>query len=72
VHDITWLEEQGVPGAFVASSEFEGAAAAQSRSLGFAPRSIFVPHPIQDRTDREMAEMADRAVDAVIAALTVG
>jgi len=69
VHDITSLEERGIPGAFVASSEFEQAAVAQSHSLGFRPLAIFVRHPIQDRTDAEMVEIADRALDRVLAAL---
>jgi hypothetical protein len=31
---------------------------------------VFVPHPIQDRTDDEMRALADAAVDAVLGALT--
>ena len=31
---------------------------------------VFVPHPIQDRTDEEMRSLADNAVDRLIAALT--
>jgi hypothetical protein len=69
VHDITSLEERGIPGAFVASSEFEQAAAAQGRSLGFDPHAIYVRHPIQDRTDDEMVEIAEGALERVIAAL---
>ena len=54
---------------FVASSEFVEAAAAQSRSLGFPAAAVFVPHPIQDRTDDEMRALADDALDAIIAAV---
>ena len=32
---------------------------------------VFVPHPIQDRTDAEMHALADAACDAIIAALTL-
>ena len=31
---------------------------------------VFVAHPIQDRTDEEMQELADGAVEAVLAAVT--
>jgi hypothetical protein len=31
-----------------------------------------VPHPIQDRTDAEMHALAERALDAVLAAVTSG
>ena len=55
---------------FLASSEFTDAAAAQSAALGADPAVIFVPHPIQDRTDAEMRELADEAFAAIVAAIT--
>jgi hypothetical protein len=71
VHDIVDLEARGVPAVFVASSEFVDAAAAQAGALGFPEVArVFVPHPIQDRTDEEVRALADHAVDAVLAALT--
>jgi len=58
---------------FIASSEFVDAADAQSSSLGYPNMArVFVPHPIQDRTDDEMREYADRAIDAILAAITSG
>ncbi len=62
MHDITGLEGLGLPGVFVASSEFVAAAAAQARSLGFDAARVFVPHPIQDRTDDELRGLADAVV----------
>ena len=70
MHDITDLEGRGVPGVFVASTEFIEAAAAQSAALGFEPAVVFVPHPIQDRTDDEMRALADAAVVEILAALS--
>jgi hypothetical protein len=70
VHDIGDLERRGVPGVFVASEEFVSAAVAQSASLGFDAARVFVPHPIQDRTDDEMRAIADAALDHLLAALT--
>ncbi len=70
VHDVLDLEGRGVPAVFVASTEFVDAAAAQARALGGEPAVVFVPHPVQDRTDDEMRAMADAAVDAVVAAVT--
>jgi hypothetical protein len=66
VHDITDLEALGLPGVFIASAEFEAAADAQARALGFAPARVFVPHPIQDRTDDELRALADAAAEAVL------
>ncbi len=70
LHDVIDLEGRGVPGVVVASSEFVDAAVAQARALGADPASVFVPHPIQDRTDDEMRALADGAVEAIVGALT--
>jgi hypothetical protein len=70
VHDIVDLEGRGVPAMFVASTEFVDAAVAQSGALGFPDVArVFVPHPIQDRTDDEMRALADGSVDAIVACL---
>ena len=71
MHDITVLEGAGLPGVFVASAEFAVAAEAQASALGFDPARVFVPHPIQDRSDDELRALADAAVDEVVARLTV-
>jgi hypothetical protein len=71
VHDITNLEARGIPSVFVASSVFQDAAEAQARALGFpSAERVFVPHPIQDRTDDEMRRLAESAVDDVLRAIT--
>ncbi len=72
MHDITDLESRGVPGVGVASSEFVEAAAAQAAALGFDPAVVFVPHPIQDRTDDELVALADDALEAIVGMLTAG
>jgi hypothetical protein len=70
VHDISDLEGRGIPGVFVASSAFVAAADAQAASLGIAPARVFVPHPIQDRTDDEMTAYADAVYDEILARIT--
>ena len=57
--------------AFIASSEFVEAADAQAEALGADPARIFVPHPIQDRTDDELRALADDAIDEIVAAVTI-
>lgn len=47
--------------------EFEPAAAAQSKAIGFSPALHFVPHPIQNRTPEELAALADAAVPKILA-----
>ena len=72
MHDIAGLEGRGIPGVGVASTEFVQAAAAQSQSLGFDPAMVFVPHPIQDRTNDELRALADAAVDQILRSLSAG
>jgi hypothetical protein len=70
VHDSIDLESRGTPTVFVASEEFRDAARVQADALGMPDVArVFVPHPIQDRTDAEMTALADGAVDAIVAAL---
>ena len=69
MHDIAELETRGLPGVFVASTEFVAAAETQARALGVDPARVFVPHPIQDRTDDEMRALADAALAEILAAL---
>ncbi len=61
------LENRGIPGGFIASSAFIAAAEAQGNALGFHPAKVFVPHPIQDRTDAEIRELAENAVQEILA-----
>lgn len=71
MHDIADLESRGVASMFVASREFMQAATVQSTSLGIPDlKRVFVPHPIQDRTDDEMRTCADAAFDEIIRAVT--
>jgi hypothetical protein len=71
VHDITNLEVEGLPSVMVASTEFREAVAMQASALGFDPAVVYVPHPIQDRTDDELRTMADSAVDQLLERLTI-
>jgi hypothetical protein len=71
VHDIVDLETRGIPSMFIASSEFQQAAIAQSVALGMPDvQRMFVPHPIQDRTDEEMSAYADQAFDEILSMIT--
>ena len=63
------LESRGIPTVGVATTEFIEAAAVQSEALGFDPAYIWVPHPIQDRTDEELHLLAEQHVDQILEAL---
>ena len=71
MHDTADLESRGVPSVFVATTEFVEAAEAQAQALGFpSVARVFVPHPVQDRTDDEVRAYADAAYPRVVTALT--
>jgi hypothetical protein len=70
LHDVIGFEGLGRPALLVASSVFRDVAAVEAENLGQpALRRVFVPHPIQDRTDEELWAMAAHAADEVVAAL---
>ena len=71
LHDVLGFEAAGRPAVLVASDVFTQAAAEQAARLGApAVRRVFVPHPIQDRTDDELRALAAGAAEALLAALS--
>ena len=53
----------------VATTEFIDAAAVQAKALGTDPAYVFVPHPVQDRTDAELQAMAEEYLERILAEL---
>lgn len=53
----------------VATTEFIDAAAVQAKALGTDPAYVFVPHPVQDRTDEELRQMADSHLERILGLL---
>ena len=73
LRDVVELEGHGIPAVLVASAAFEGTAREQAQRLGQpALARVFVPHPVQDRTDDELRAMARAAVDETLGRLTAG
>jgi hypothetical protein len=66
------LEARGIPVVGVATTEFVEAAAAQAKALGIDPAYVFIPHPVQDRTDAELRQLADDHLDSILALLVIG
>jgi hypothetical protein len=70
LRDVLELERAGRPAVLVASSAFVDAAETQARMLGQPhARRVFVEHPVQDRTDDELRELARAALPAIERAL---
>ena len=72
MHDLADLEARGIPSVGVATTEFVEAAAAQADALGYHPAMVFIPHPVQDRTDVELRAMADSALPAILREISHG
>jgi hypothetical protein len=70
LQDVMEFEALGTPAVLVASAAFTDAALRQAALLGQpALERVFVAHPIQDRTDAELRQLAREAVPALFAAL---
>ena len=60
------LETRGIPTVGVATTEFIQGAEAQAKALGTDPALVFIPHPVQDRTDAELRQLAVEHFDAIV------
>ncbi len=63
------IELRGLPTVFVATVEFVDGAERQQAALGADLAAVYVEHPIQDRTDAEMNDIAERATEELLAKL---
>ena len=70
MHDGSNLDTNGIPALIVATTAFVQAAEVQSKKLGYDPTMVWVPHPIQDRTDLELRAIADTVFDEIVRKLT--
>jgi hypothetical protein len=70
LHDGSNLDTNGIPALIVATTAFVQAAEVQSKKLGYDPTMVWVPHPIQDRTDPELRQIADTVFDEIVKKLT--
>lgn len=60
------LDGRGIPGVSVVTTEFADAVDVQSKALGFDPAIVYVPHPIQNRTPAELAQIADDTIAPIL------
>ena len=60
------LEARGIVSVGVATTEFRQGAEAQAKALGTDPALVFIPHPVQDRTDEELKKLADDHLDEIV------
>ncbi len=70
MHDGSNLDLNGIPALIVATTAFTQAAEVQAKALAYNPTIVWVPHPIQDRTDAELQALADEKADEILRRMT--
>ena len=70
-HDLVDLDRRGLAGVSVLTEEFRPAFGTQCRAIGFEGASLYVPHPMQNRTTAELHRFAEEVFAKVLAALVV-
>ena len=68
-HDLVDLDRRGLPGVSVLTEEFRDAFATQCTAIGFDGASLYVPHPMQNRTTAELHRFAEQVFEAVVGAI---
>ena len=71
-HDLNDLDKRGIPGVSVLTTEFEQAFESQKASIGLDAASVYVSHPMQNKTTRELHECADAAIDEILRSIVHG
>ena len=69
-HDLNDLDRKGLPGVSVLTEEFRQAFASQKSALGLDAASIYVPHPMQNRTTAELHRFAEEVFTKILAAIS--
>lgn len=68
-HDLNDLDKKGIPGVSVLTEEFREAFKSQKTAIGLDAASIYVDHPMQNKTTAELHALADRAFNEIIGSI---
>lgn len=68
-HDLNDLDKRGLPGVSVLTEEFKAAFEQQLRSIGLDAASVYVPHPMQNRSTAELHAFAERSIGEILGAV---
>jgi len=68
-HDLNDLDKKGIAGVSVLTTEFEQAFQSQKSAIGLDAASVYVPHPLQNKTTKELHAWADKAVEEILQAI---
>jgi hypothetical protein len=70
-HDLVDLDRRGLPGVSVLTEEFREAFSTQCAAIGFEGASLYVPHPMQNRTTAELHRFAEEVFENVIRSMSL-
>jgi hypothetical protein len=71
-HDLVDLDRRGLAGVSILTTEFREPFAQQCKAIGFDGASIYVPHPMQNRTTAELHRFAEECFAEVLLKLKHG
>ncbi len=66
-HDLNDLDRNGLTGVSVLTEEFRNAFESQKSAIGLDAASVYVPHPMQNRTTEELHAFAEAALSQILA-----
>jgi hypothetical protein len=69
-HDLNDLDKRGLTGVSVLTTEFAQAFESQRTTIGLDAASVYVSHPMQNKTTAELHRSADLAFAAILRAIT--
>jgi hypothetical protein len=70
-HDLSDLDKRGLAGVSVLTEEFRNAFESQKSAIGLDAASVYVPHPMQNRTTAELHALAEQAFDDILAKICI-
>ncbi len=65
-HDLNDLDRNGLSGVSVLTEEFRNAFESQKSAIGLDAASVYVPHPMQNRTTEELHAFADTHFETIL------
>lgn len=71
-HDLSDLDRNGLTGVSVLTEEFRNAFESQKSAIGLEAASVYVPHPMQNRTTDELHAFADAHLEAILSEICHG
>ena len=70
-HDLNALDKNGLCGVSILTEEFQNAFDAQKSAIGFDAASVYVPHPMQNKTRAELHLLAENFFSVILGKICI-